>query len=368
MRGLAAVLLFMLGACTRAPLADPSEAMRPKAGAVLADDLGLDGLVEPLREQVAAIRRAKKDLRFGAKVVPAGAYAESLEGLIAAIGAGSGANYLRDHFDAYEVYGNEAWGEVRLTAYFEPIIRGARAATPEFSQGVLKTPDDLLVIATAQYADPIKGVSSMRGRLDPAKKNRVIPYFSRAEIDRGALAGRGLELAYADPVDVFFMQIQGSGTIELDDGSLLRVGYADQNGHPYKAIGSLLLDVIPKERMSMDAIVAHLRTLDAEKRAALLAANPSFVFFAPRSGAAVTSNGTSAVAGRTIATDTRFFPKGALALLTFDGQRRLVFDQDTGGAIKGGGRVDLFWGRGPQAGKEAGAIDRKATLLYLVPR
>ncbi len=160
---------------------------------------------------------------------------------------------------------------------------------------------------------------------------------------------------------------------------MIRVGCADQNGHPYVAIGGFLRDVIPKEQMGMDAIVRHLRTLTGEKRRTLLAANPSYVFFEVRKGAALTANTTSVLAGRTIATDARFFPKGALALLAFEkpagdaatpgvAVTRLVIDQDTGGAIKGGGRVDLFWGRGAEAGRIAGSIHQTAKRRYLVPR
>ncbi len=361
-------LQMALGACTRAPLVDPSQAMRPKAGVAIEDDMAYAELAAPLREQVAVLRKSGKSLRFGAKSIDAAAYAEKLEALILALDAGKGAEHLRAHFDTYEVYGGERWGEVKLTAYYEPIIQGAREATAQYSEPVMRRPDDLLAIATNQYWEPIKGVSSMRGRLDPKQKTRIIPYFTRDEIYKGALKERQLELAWVDPVDGFFMQIQGSGTIALDDGASLRVGYADQNGHPYKAIGSLLLDAIPKAKMSMDAIVAHLRGLDLAKRMELMAANPSYVFFDVRQGPAVTSNTTAAIPGRTIATDTKFFPKGAIALLQFDGKTRVVIDQDAGGAIRGGGRVDLFWGRGAEAGKIAGAINQKATLHYLVPR
>lgn len=364
-------------ACTREELKDRAQAMRPKAGVEIADDLGYQGLVEGLSEQSGWLRKTMKPMQFGPRTVEATAYADRLDGLVTAIQGGDAARYLQDNFDAYEVYGNESWGQVKLTSYFEPVIKGSRVPSDAHPEPLLGRPEDLLTINTSAYWEPIKGVSSMRGRLDPGKPNRIVPYFSRKDIYGGALRGRNLELAYVDPIDGFFMQVQGSGTIELDDGAALRVGYADQNGHPYVAIGRFLVDVIDKDAMSMDTIIAHLRTLTPERRAELMANNPSYVFFEARTGPALTSNTTAVVDGRTIATDAKFFPKGAIALLTFDSPSdtaeprkvtRLVIDQDTGGAIRGGGRVDLFWGRGPEAGRIAGAINQSAKLHYLVPK
>lgn len=350
--------------------------MRPSSSSDLSDDLNFDALTGVLQEQSAWLRKTNGTMHFGPKTVSAASYADKLDGLIDAIAGGGQAatTYLQQNFVLYDVYGADDWGKVRLTSYFEPVIKGSRRPTADHPEPVLKRPDDLLTIATNLYWDPIKGVSSMRGRMDPKKPNRVVPYFSRAEIAAGALKDRQLALAYVDPIEAFFMQVQGSGSIDFDDGATLRVGYADQNGHPYKAIGSLLLDVIPKEKMSMDAIVAHLHTLHAAARNKILDANPSYVFFEERHGPALTSNTTAAIGGRTIATDAKYFPKGALALLRFippgrtDKTARLVADQDSGGAIKGGGRVDLFWGRGKEAGSVAGTIDQTAELAYLVPR
>lgn len=373
-------LSLVLAACTREGPKTVAEAMRPTAlPAAVADDLAFAGLAEGAAAQATYHRTAQRPVTLGPDTVPAETYAVMLDGLAAALAAGKGAEYLATCCKAYEVYGNDDWGEVKLTSYYEPLIKGSRTPTPEHSEALLRAPDDLLVIATGAFWEPIKDIGTMRGRMDPAKPNRVIPYHDRTAIYGGALAGRGLELAYVDPIDGFFMQVQGSGTVALDDGTELRVGYADQNGHPYSAIGKYLLDVIPKEKMSMDAIVNHLRTLDPVQRTALLAKNPSYVFFLERSGAPVTSNNTPVVAGRTIATDAKFFPKGTLAILSFEHPpvppeakprrvTRLVFDQDTGGAIKGGGRVDLFWGRGAEAGRIAGAVNQKARLVYLAPR
>lgn len=377
-RALVLSLSLVLGvSCTREELKDASKAMRPKASGPITDDLDYAGLAEGLVEQSAWLRRQEKPLQFGPRTVTPATYADRLDGLIAALADGSQATYLKEQFETYEVYGAQSWGEVKLTSYFEPLLKGAKAPTAEFPEPVLRRPDDLLTIQTSAYPEPIKSISSMRGRVDPTRPTRIIPYFSRQEIYEGALKDRGLELIYLDPIDAFFMQIQGSGTVELDDGSTVRLGYADQNGHPYVAIGKFLLDVIAKDEMSMERIVAHLRTATPARRTELLASNPSYVFFESRTGPALTANTTAVVPGRTIATDARFFPKGTIAILTFEVPTesgdtkqvsRLVIDQDTGGAIRGGGRADLFWGQGPQAGKIAGAINQTARLLYLVPK
>ena len=191
-------------------------------------------------------------------------------------------------------------------------------------------------------------------------------------------------MAWADPSDAFFVQVQGSGTVVLEDGKRLRVGYADQNGHKYESIGKFMVDVLPKGKISLQTIEAYLRGLSADQIRAYLFRNPSYVFFHEIDGEAVTSLGVPVIPGRTIATDGRYFPKGALAILDIDKPRfdsptdekpagtehvsRWVLDTDTGGAIRGGGRVDLFWGNGPEAKRYAGQIKSPGRLVYLVPK
>src|SRR5690606_6704572 len=164
----------------------------------------------------------------------------------------------------------------------------------------------------------------------------------------------------------------------------LRVGYVGQNGHSYEPIGRYLWDVIPKEQMSLQKIERHLRSLTSEQRQELFNKNPSYVFFRELDQEAVTFMGSPVVPGRTIATDHGFFPKGSLALLQFERPHfnspedeepaswqpvtRVVFDQDTGGAIRGPHRVDLFWGAGPEAKQASGVMKQKGRLVYFVPR
>jgi membrane-bound lytic murein transglycosylase A len=214
----------------------------------------------------------------------------------------------------------------------------------------------------------------------------VVPFPSRAQIDGEAvLAKQGLELCYVDPIEAFFFHIQGSGRVQLPGGRSLHLTYAGQNGHPYYPIGKDLFEIIPKEEMSLQRIEAHLRSLPPNQRQELMNKNPSYVFFAAApEGRGLTYQGTPVVAGRTIATDRGLFPKGALAVLQtqipvfadaqatvpsqWTSHTRLVLDQDTGGAIRGAGRVDYFWGSGRQAAQAAGVMKSPGKLWYLVPR
>jgi membrane-bound lytic murein transglycosylase A len=212
-----------------------------------------------------------------------------------------------------------------------------------------------------------------------------VPYYTRAEIDFAQqLAGRNLELVWVDNlVDLFFLQVQGSGMIKLDDGSLLRVGYADKNGHRYRAIANLLVQeqVIPADQVSMQRIRAYLAQ-HPERVEQVLSYNPSYVFFSEQQGNAVGSLGVPLTPYRSIATDSRLFPKAALTLIQtekpeLDAQnqiqrwvpfRRFVLNQDTGGAIRGPQRVDLFTGAGVVSEVIAGHMKQRGTFYFLLKK
>ena len=343
------------------------------------------------------MRRSRRfpSLRFGERVVSSADYALGLKYLIELLGSTRPRediwrDVLRD-FDFYQVYGRERWGEVLVTSYFEPVIRGRLRRSPPYTRPLYKLPGDLVEVKLSEWTglNLEEGPSLLRGRLikGAGTPPRVIPYYSRKEIDGGegkVLGGRRLEWCYVRPVDAFFLQIQGSGTILLPGRRPpLRLGYAGQNGHPYRSLGNFLLDTIPREEMTLQSIEAHLAGLTPSRRQALFDKNPSYVFFKKLVENAVTFMGVPATAGRTVATDRRFFPKGALALLAFDKPvfasstdtrphfhrpvSRLVLDQDVGGAIKGGGRLDLFWGRGREAKQHAGVVNGPGRLFYLAP-
>jgi membrane-bound lytic murein transglycosylase A len=209
------------------------------------------------------------------------------------------------------------------------------------------------------------------------------PYYSRREIDDlGVLRGRNLEVAWVkNSIDLFFLHIQGSGLLRLRDGRQVTVGYAAQNGLPYRSIGRLLIDngKVPKEEMSMQRLRRYLTEHPSEQNE-IFAYNDSYVFFRLNQGGPLGSLDVPVTAGRSIATDSRLFPRGALALVQMEipvigaqgelaGWRpvtRLVLNQDTGGAIRGPQRADYYFGTGDEAGALAGYMNRQGRLYFLV--
>ena len=393
--------VFLLGCllgmgCTRMELVEREQALRwvePDEVPRWNDDLSLNSLVSALEKHRVFLKRSRRftSLQFGERVISAEEYGLGLKHLIGLLKSSRPkAKIWRDilqDFDFYQVYGREKWGEVLITSYFEPVIRGSIRRKPPYTQALYKLPRDLVEVKLSDWGHPENVPSLLRGRLIKGRPSKVVPYYSRKEIDvgrRGVLVRRRLEWCYVRPVDAFFLQIQGSGTILLPRGRTLRLGYAGQNGHPYRSLGNFLLDSIPKEEMSLQSIEAHLANLTPEQQQFLFNKNPSYVFFKKLKRHALTYMGIPATAGRTVATDARFFPKGAVGLLRFGKPvfsspvevrphyhrpvARLVLDQDVGGAIKGGGRLDLFWGRGKRAKQHAGVLNGRGELFYLAPR
>jgi len=293
--------------------------------------------------------------------------------------------WINQNFSFYEVYGREEWGEALATGYYEPIVKGSLKKTDQYTQAIYSSPSDLVSVNLKAFSYKFtKGLEhqSLRGRLNGKV---VVPYYARSEIDSdNMLANKKLEIAWVNPIDAFFIQIQGSGVVELEEGGSIRIGYADQNGHPYVALGKHLTHAIAIEEMSMQKIRSYLETLSREEQQKILNLNPSYVFFRKLDSLALTYAGMEVSTGRTIATDKDLFPKGALAFLKIEepffstqssptpvawlNKPRLVFDQDTGGAIKGSGRLDLYYGQGEEAAQKAGVMKRLGKLYYLVPK
>lgn len=365
------------------------------------DDLDLKGLSSALEANIKQLRLkndAPEGMDFGPRRVPREEYARALEYLLAKARADeTGEAFrkaVREKFETYEVYGQEDWGQVFITSYYEPVIEGARKAGGRFTRPLYGVPKDLVVIDLKSFGVVPEGLEQktreglLRARLVPAEGKedlpRVTAFPDRAQIDDGAITKQAPILAWLDPVDAFFLEIQGSGVVKFKDGKEMKVGYAAQNGHPYVAIGKHMLDVIPKEKITMHTIEAHLRSIPEAESKRLMQLNPSYVFFRKLQSAGLTFFGSEVVAGRTIATDYTYFPKGALAFLQFEKPvfaspkdaeptgwqpaSRFVLDQDTGGAIRGPHRVDLFWGKGPEAQQSAGVMKNKGRLVYLVPK
>lgn len=273
------------------------------------------------------------------------------------------AEFFVRYFEAVQVGDGKAFA----TGYYEPEIEGARTRQGRYQVPVYRRPDDLVDVDLGQFAESLKG-RVVRGRVDGRK---LVPYADRAAItEAGALAGRGLEIAWAaDDVEFFFLQIQGSGRLRLPDGSVMRIGYDGQNGQAYTGIGKVMKDRGLIEAGSMQDIMAYLRRNPAEGRA-IMNENRSFVFFRELTGPGpLGAMGLPVTPQASVAADPYFVPLGAPVFLSMDraDATGLWIAQDTGGAIKGANRVDTFWGAGEKARQVAGGMAARGTAWLLVP-
>lgn len=279
--------------------------------------------------------------------------------------AGDARRFFESQFETVQV----ADGRAFATGYYEPEIRGSRDRRRGYDVPVYAKPDDLVEADLTPFADDLKG-RRIRGRVDGSA---FVPYYDRTAIEEGALAGRGLEIAWAaDPVELFFLQIQGSGRLRLPDGSVMRIGYASQNGRGYTGIGALMKErgLLQPGQTSMQGIMAYLRANPVEGRA-IMRENKSWVFFQELKGAGpLGAMGLPVTGYATVATDPRFVPLGAPVFLSMDRQDAtgLWVAQDTGGAIRGTNRFDTFWGAGDEARAIAGGMSARGTSWVFVPR
>lgn len=263
-----------------------------------------------------------------------------------------------------------------ITGYYEPLLRGSRKASSTFATALYAPPDDMLTVELGDVYPELKG-KRVRGRLQGRK---VVPYFDRAALQNHASL-KGKELVWVDSaVDAFFLEVQGSGRVQLGDGTTLRLAYADQNGHPYRSIGRYLVDrgELTLEEASGPTIRRWIEAHPARLRE-VLNANPSVVFFREEriddpSQGPKGSLGVPLTAGRSVAVDPAFIPLGAPLFLSTTVPvsaaplQRLVMAQDTGGAIRGPVRADLFWGFGASAGESAGLMKQQGQLWLLWPK
>ena len=283
--------------------------------------------------------------------------------------------FFETNFVPYRVASGDGAAQGLVTGYYEPLLRGSRAKGSPFVHPLYAPPDDLLVIDLAAINPDLKNMR-LRGRLDG---RRVVPYYSRAEIDGGIAPVAGKEIVWVDdPIEAFFLQVQGSGRVKLENGELLRVSYADQNGHPYHSIGRWLVDQgeLPLSDASMQGIQNWARS-NPQRLSELLNQNPSYVFFRElpnADGGPPGAQGVPLTPERSIAVDPRFIPLGAPVWLATTRPNsivpleRLVVAQDTGGAIRGAVRADFFWGFGPDAGREAGRMRQQGRMWVLLPK
>jgi membrane-bound lytic murein transglycosylase A len=282
--------------------------------------------------------------------------------------------FFERYFKAWQITSAEGAEDGLITGYYEPVLRGSRKRTSRYRYPLYAAPDDLVIVDLGEIYPELKG-TSVRGRLEG---RRVVPYYDRAQIEAGPAALRGKELIWVDdPIDLFFLQIQGSGRAVLDGGETIRVAYADNNGHPYRSIGRVLIDrgELALEQASMQGIKQWARD-NPDRLAALLNTNARYVFFRelPANGAGPPGSlGVPLTPRRSVAVDPRLVPLGAPVFLSTTWPNstrplnRLMLAQDTGSAIRGAVRADFFWGYGEAAAREAGRMKQRLRMWVLLP-
>ncbi|WP_370655237.1 murein transglycosylase A [Sphingomonas aurea] len=286
------------------------------------------------------------------------------QGACAAAAAGGDARaFFATWFEAVQVGDGKAFA----TGYYEPEIRGSLDRAPGYEVPVYGRPSDLVDVDLGKFSDDLKG-KTVRGRV---QGKALVPYYDRTEIEGGAIARTAPVLAWAaDPVEIFFLQIQGSGRLRLPDGNVLRIGYDTQNGRSYTGIGSLMRQrgLLAPGQASMQGIVAWLHAHPDEGRA-LMRENKSFVFFRELDGPPQGAMGYAVTGQVSAAADPKFVPLGTPVFLSADraDATGLWVAQDTGGAIKGANRFDTFWGAGPLAETVAGGMSARGSAFLLLP-
>jgi membrane-bound lytic murein transglycosylase A len=287
--------------------------------------------------------------------------------------------FFERHFSAYRALAPDGSASGIVTGYYEPLLDGSRIRTAQHRYPLFAPPDDLLTVELSELYPELKD-KRVRGRVDG---KRVVPYWPRADIENGNASLEGKTLVFVDDaVEAFFLQIQGSGRVRLAEGGTMRLGYADQNGQPFRSVARILIErgALAPGQASMQGIKAWARE-HPDELPALLNENPSYVFFrevtpdpnAPVDGP-IGTLGVPLAAGRAIAVDPRSIPLGAPVFisttwpLSEQPLNRLVLAQDTGGAIRGPLRADFFWGFGEDAAREAGRMKQQGRMWVLWPK
>ncbi len=283
--------------------------------------------------------------------------------------------YYEKWFVPHKVRNEDGSDTGTITGYYVPDLDGSRVRTERFAYPLYTVPDDLLII-DLRSVYPELGNYRLRGRVEG---RRVVPYYTRAEMDQGVDALAGKELFWVDdPVELFFLHIQGSGRISLENGEKVMVNYADQNGHPYRSIGRLLIErgAMTRDQMSMQNIRSWARK-NPEQVWDLLGENPSFIFFRELEQDVQSPPGSLGIPLTpevSLAVDPRTIPLGAPVFLSTTWPynprplKKLMVAQDTGGAIKGQVRGDFFWGMGDEAGALAGRMKQDGRFWVLLPK
>jgi len=351
------------------------------------DDTDRGSLILAIERNMEYLNRNKpeKTFQYGSDTFTCRQILESQEKFLALIKENPDPDQLkraiRKHFQVYRASGRVGSNRVLFTGYFEPVFDARLKRDKIFKYPIYRKPDDLIHIDLSLFSASLKG----KRIIARISEQKVLPYYSRHHIEmEKVLEGRDLEIAWLkDPVDVAFLHIQGSGRLKPPDGKAFVVGYHAANGRPYRSIGRYLLDrgLMTREKMSMQAIRKYL----AEHPGIIdevLGHNPSYIFFRVLENGPLGSINVPVTPGRTLALDHRLFPKGALAFISckkpvvnsageitgWKAFSRFVLNQDTGGAIRGAGRADLFWGSGAYAEVAAGHMKHDGELYILIKK
>lgn len=387
---LAAFLLLSLAACVKTPtsITRPEDALAPaRLRAELADDGSFRDIAASARQSLEYYKKVSPATTFifGPDSVTVTDLVNTLQSFLAivendALTPEQKLDRIKSDFVPYRAAGSDGSGKVLFTGYYEPLLSCRVFADATYRFPLYRRPDDMLEIDLTQYGNGFPK-NKIYGRVEGKK---VIPYYTREEIDlRKSIAKKDLEILWcSDIIDIYVLQVQGSGRADLGDGNVISVLYDSANGRQYKSIGKYLLDTgaLTKENMSMQAIREYLRQ-HPERMNEVLSQNPSYVFFRLDMSPPIGNIGVPLTPGRSIATDSKMFPKGALALIaaqkpviengkiaSWQPFTRFVMNQDTGGAIKGAGRVDIFFGFGPEAELTAGHIQHEGELYFLLKK
>jgi len=351
------------------------------------DDMDRESLIQGVRRNIEYLNRLAPEtvFHYGPHNFSCQQVRESQEAFLDLLSRGLDADQLsrevRKTFRVYRATGRKETGRVLFTGYYEPIYEGRLVRDEVFRYPLYRLPNDLTRIDLSPFGERFKG-ETIVARIEGKK---VQPYFSRLQIEgEKVLDGKALEIAWLkDPLDVFFLHIQGSGRVRLPEGKDLLVHYQASNGRPYRSIGRYMIErgFLPREEMSMQAMRKYL-TEHPELLDEVLNQNPSYIFFQQVETGPWGSLGVLLTPGRSIALDPKLFPKGALGfissqkpLVNDQGEitgwiefSRFVLHQDSGGAIKGAGRADIFWGSGPYAEVTAGHLQHEGDFYVPIKK
>jgi membrane-bound lytic murein transglycosylase A len=385
-RVVAGVMLLLFG-CAPAKAPMPVETppalvkLSPSAYPVLSDDLNYEGLNHCIQMSLTYLKKVPRDraFSFDTDAYTAAHLVRSLEVFQEFIQSRPSADQItakvRSDYVVYRAGGLTE--KVLFTGYYEPVLMGSLTETALYSYPLYCRPDDLVTVDLSAFSAKYAG-ETITGRYTG---QTLVPYYDRKTIEnRNFFKGQALAWV-GDPVDLFFLHIQGSGKIQLDQGKTLNVHYHATNGHPYRSIGKALIDQgkIPRSEISMQAIRAYLKS-HPEEQEAILSANPSYVFFKTEPDGPLGNLNVPLTPGRSIAVDKKLFPPAALMYIqaqkpvvteagqigTWENFGRFALNQDTGGAIVGPGRADIFWGNGPYAELAAGRLQHRGEMYFLI--